>query len=348
METEMHCLNCLNPLGQEDRYCYHCGQRIEPLRPKFSELVVDVLRNTYSFDSRTWRTLRLLVMPARLTTAYFEGRREQFINPVRLFLFGVIVHLAIINFFISPAFLGPDQMDKQASKTLNALSVGIETSKEQKRKLETSSSVSQDRLAAIDSLIVDLQQRFDSINSEGQLRLGLQWISDKPIILTQYDRAFSSADSIIQKNNIRGFAGKLIINQLLKLDRNPRSFGSFLVGRISWLIFLLMPLLSVVMWFLYLRRHHFFVEHLIFTVHYHVFGFLMVSLGIILDYFTGVQLIPVSLLGTLLYIYLGMLHFYGQNRTKTFFKFVMLMSAYFWIAVFVTVILLIAGFLLFN
>jgi hypothetical protein len=214
--------------------------------------------------------------------------------------------------------------------------------------LEATPIENQAEIVATDSLINHLQQRFDSINSEGKLRLGLPWISKKPIILTQYERAFSSPDSIILKNNIRGFAGKLIINQLLKLDRNPRSFGSFLVGRLSWLIFLLMPLLSLVMWLLYLRRHHFFVEHLIFTVHYHVFGFLMVSLGIIINFISSVQLIPIFLLSTLLYIYLGMVHFYGQSRTKTLLKFVVLLIAYFWIAVFVSIVMLILGFLIFN
>lgn len=348
MEPETHCYNCQQILTTDSRFCRQCGQKLEPLRPRFGELVGDVFRNTYSFDSRIWRTLRMILHPGRLTQAYFEGKREQFIHPVRLFLFAVIIHLAVINFFITPTTFGPEQLDNTRGSTLVSIQQSIQFAQTFRESIQKDSSTNPSLLIATDSLIQSFRFQFDSLNAEGKLSLGIPWLFAKPVVLTPYEREVITADSICRKNDVTSFSGKLFINQVLKLYRSPNHFGSYLAGRLSWLIFLLMPSLAFILYLLYIRRKCYFVEHLIFTVHYHVFAFLLVSLGIGFNYLTKIQITPVFFLGVLVYIYLAMYNFYKQGPFKTFIKYVLMLIAYFWVALFSSALLLITGFILFS
>jgi hypothetical protein len=103
------------------------------------------------------------------------------------------------------------------------------------------------------------------------------------------------------------------------------------------MMFIFLPLLAVVNKLLYLRSRRYYVEHLLFFVHLHVFLFLALSAILVGNSLFalvpgGVQppkiVSTVLVLGLFAYTYLSLRRVYGQGRFKTFIKFGILMFAY--------------------
>jgi len=80
------CTNCGHALV--DVYCARCGEK----QPHHHDLTVghfahELFHELAHVDSKVFRTLRdLVVRPGELTAAYFEGRKQRYIAPLRLFL----------------------------------------------------------------------------------------------------------------------------------------------------------------------------------------------------------------------------------------------------------------------
>lgn len=68
-------------------FCVTCGQKHDDLRRSIFKLARDFVEDTFSFDSRMWRTLGSLAFaPGRVPNAYSHGKRSRYTPPVRLFL----------------------------------------------------------------------------------------------------------------------------------------------------------------------------------------------------------------------------------------------------------------------
>lgn len=78
-------------------YCSECGERA--LRAdEFSvrRLVVDALRDAAAFDSKLWRSFRLLIArPGELTRRYMSGQRVGLVGPVQLFLTCNLIYFVV-------------------------------------------------------------------------------------------------------------------------------------------------------------------------------------------------------------------------------------------------------------
>ncbi|MCB9169193.1 MAG: DUF3667 domain-containing protein [Flavobacteriales bacterium] len=87
----------------DDRYCRQCGQdRRERVMP-FTEVLLDVLRDSFSFDSRFLHSLPLLLFrPGMLTRAFMAGQRARYIPAVRLYVFSSIIAFAVTSFGGTP------------------------------------------------------------------------------------------------------------------------------------------------------------------------------------------------------------------------------------------------------
>ena len=116
-----------------------------------------------------------------------------------------------------------------------------------------------------------------------------------------------------------------------------KSFGDLLLDNIPVALIVLLPLMAFVLKVLYPLSRRYFVEHLLFVIHYHAFFFLILTLQILFARFAALIHIP-ELLATLtivatslyipVYLYMAMRHVYGQGRLLTFVKFLVLVAAY--------------------
>ncbi|MGI9246327.1 MAG: hypothetical protein ACR2I8_06460, partial [Steroidobacteraceae bacterium] len=128
-----------------------------------------------------------------------------------------------------------------------------------------------------------------------------------------------------------------------RIVSDSRSFGRALYENIPKMMFIFLPLIAVVMFVLYLGSGRYYVEHLLFFVHFHAFFFLGGTLLVLLD--RGADLLDGRALGGALrfaegvtsvafvlyvpyYLYRAMRSVYGQGRLVTLLKYSLLGVGY--------------------
>jgi len=99
--TDKHCENCQQPLTGS--FCSQCGQEDKSSLKYFWVVILHLLDDIFSFDSRASRTVwPLIARPGFLTNEYIAGKRVHYVPPLRLYLFISII------FFISLKFTSTD------------------------------------------------------------------------------------------------------------------------------------------------------------------------------------------------------------------------------------------------
>jgi hypothetical protein len=97
-------------------------------------------------------------------------------------------------------------------------------------------------------------------------------------------------------------------------------------------LFILLPALALVMKAMYWRQRHYYVEHLLFFLHNHAFGFLVFALLILTARFVppaiGKWLTIIVWLYVPYYLFVSMRRVYGQGRLLTFAKLAVLSITY--------------------
>lgn len=97
--AETICENCHQPLNGP--FCSKCGQSTDSTLKYFWVVILHLLDDIFSFDSRASRTVwPLMLRPAFLTKEYFSGRRVHYVPPLRLYLFISIVFFISLKFMI--------------------------------------------------------------------------------------------------------------------------------------------------------------------------------------------------------------------------------------------------------
>ena len=95
MDNNIKCKNC----GCEkiEKFCPECGQSFQELNPSLFDVIKLLLGDFFSFDSKIYKTLKLLLFkPGFLSKEYILGKRARYVYPSRLYIF-----LSIICFMYS-------------------------------------------------------------------------------------------------------------------------------------------------------------------------------------------------------------------------------------------------------
>jgi hypothetical protein len=87
------CLNCSAPL--HGAFCGACGQRAVPPDPTVRELAGDAWNELTGYDGRFMATLRGVMRPGFLTREYLNGRRRNYLPPVRVYLVVSVLYFVI-------------------------------------------------------------------------------------------------------------------------------------------------------------------------------------------------------------------------------------------------------------
>ena len=319
------CLNCGSRL--RGQYCGICGQRARSRLISLWELVSDAFGDLLELDSRLWRTLiPLLRRPGRLTRDYLEGRRARYMPPFRTYLV-----LSLIFFVV--AFFDPRD-------DLSLLfEPAPEPTAEQQAEIEAQAAAAKqevlDELAA-EGIIVgndvsedDVAEPADEINDGFNIQ-----IDDET-----GDCNIEGADlEDLPEWFKRRFTPERIKEVCEKVTADGgKSFGDLLLDNIPVALIVLLPLMALVLKVLYPLSRRYFVEHLLFVIHYHAFFFLILILQILFARCAALIRIPdpapilVIVAASFyipVYLFVAMRHVYGQGRFLTFLKYVALVVAY--------------------
>ena len=102
-----------------------------------------------------------------------------------------------------------------------------------------------------------------------------------------------------------------------------------ILHNIPKLMFFLLPVFALLLKLLYVRKKVYFVDHAIFTLHYHSFIFLLLTLVMLPGlFFTIPYLYPLTFLLILVYLLVALKNVFRQSWSKTSLKFTMLVLLY--------------------
>lgn len=122
-----------------------------------------------------------------------------------------------------------------------------------------------------------------------------------------------------------------LVGGLKKVWLDPKLLNVVLADWIPKLMFLMLPLFAVILKIVYIRRKKYYIEHLVFSMHYHAFLFLLFTIMLLLYHFVPVShsYLPYLLWYVPIYLFVALWTVYGQGPIKTFFKGLFLNFTYF-------------------
>lgn len=107
------CLNCENPLSEEDNFCPQCGQVNDIKKISLKQYFSVYFDDFFSFDNRLFNTiLPLIFKPGSVTKNYVAGKRMSYMNPFQLYL-----HITILFFLVISVFKTLDQFKPGGEKS---------------------------------------------------------------------------------------------------------------------------------------------------------------------------------------------------------------------------------------
>lgn len=137
------CANCSAQLAGP--YCHQCGQ-MGHVHRSLLHLLEELIHGIFHFDTKSWRTLPLLIArPGLLTRRYIDGQRTRYVSPLALFLFSVF-----LMFFVFSAVTGsdPNSRARSAAKLEQSRKeLSSEVEGEQKRVVEAEAKMGRAKTA---------------------------------------------------------------------------------------------------------------------------------------------------------------------------------------------------------
>lgn len=342
MEPIESCLNCGTVL--RGQYCGECGQRARSRLISIWELTQEAFGDLLELDSRLWRTLiPLAVRPGKLTRDYLEGRRARFMPPFR-------TYLVLSIFFFLIAFFDPrEDLGILFEPQDETAAVQEDPATEETAGQADEPTADEVREEVLNELIDEgvLAEDLRTLPDEGEVAPGDEPEEPSGFNITIDSDGDAVSDSDCEDVDIGEMppwlASRLTPERLTVVCErviadDGRAFFGKLLDNVPAGLFILLPLMALILKILYPLSKRFYVEHLLFVVHFHAFVFLILMLQILFNRLvsaislpeavTGISVFAVSLYIPI-YLYKAMRRVYGQGHFMTTVKFIVLLGAYF-------------------
>lgn len=238
------CPNCKVSLNKNVNFCHNCGQENHEKRASVKMLINDFSQDYFTFDSKLFRSLKpLLFKPGFLTLEFINGKRMNYIKPIRLYLFISFIYFLTSSILSDKSdFISFDPEQELKSTTTKITNGKGEVTfegpteeykeKQKKRKKE---------------LLLDLKEaKKEKKTFEA--------------FLIKQELKFASEKSQDKLNNV--------------MDKNIPLF-----------LFFTIPILALILFLLFYKPYHYYVDHLIFALHYQSFIFIFLLFFELAHYF---------------------------------------------------------------
>ena len=191
---------------------------------------------------------------------------------------------------------------------------------------------------------------FDSISK----RKGMNAFSDKVdffVHMIKKDTLFSF-DQAKEKYTIEStMSNKMAFNSsnnFLTIMQRPSIFLKSTISKLPFVIFFFMPLFTIFIWLVYIRKKYTYTDHLIFSFHNQSLLFILLILSLLIDMVFNISSAWVFILVFSIYLYKAMRRFYGQGRFKTIVKYLFLNTTFLILALFMAVLLFTGSVFIYN
>ena len=330
LRKENDCLNC----GAEVQgpYCHNCGQENIVPHETFWNMVKHFFYDITHFDSKFFDTLKdLLFRPGYLPKEFVSGRRASYLNPIKMYVFTSAVFFLIFFSFFNNSANKKNDLDELLTKD----DILKEIESVEKNIRNDSTNVKWVKMLQVLKDTARALKKSDLIANQEDFNLigmGLEGYKN----INQYDSVQSSLPMDKRDNWIK----KILIKKGIGINEKYRDdpmngFTKLKDGflhKLPYLLFISLPLFALFLKLVYIRRKEFYYfDHGIFSIHHYIFTFILLLL--VFTFQMIADLLNSELLNFIagflffsggFYLYKGMRKFYGQRRTKTVIKFILL------------------------
>ncbi|MFC1569173.1 DUF3667 domain-containing protein [bacterium] len=293
------CLNCKERIDLSN-YCPNCGQENRDRQITVRQMIRDFLGDYFTFDSKFLHSIvPLITKPGHLTKEYIAGRRIRYISPFRLYIFTTFIFFFILM---------------------------LNSKLDQKR---IDQVIANESVIANDSLLIVLD-KYNFAIPKSIIENIYQEI-DTTYVLTlreHYNRKrsrFTFANDQSGDSKLRQYLHKKgkYLNNLG--EHGWTIFLKEMIIQIPKVVFFILPIFAFFLKLLYIRHKQYYIEHFIFTLHFHTFVFISLIIPVI--YPKWFVIAPVILI-VYIYLLLAMRLFYEQSFLKTWIKTHLLLFLY--------------------
>ena len=348
------CLNCETALDISEKYCHQCGQLNSTKKITVKDFFEEFLSNFYAYDSRLRNSIiSIFTKPGILALEYNQGKRHKYANPFRFFLSISIVLFITFSFtenVTKPNTNGSKKTEQEKveeqikdSIVLNASNSGKLAKDIVKKISENKIEYSKDSIYTKDFIDKNISQNTDpfvyTITSFRNFHLKHPEKSEEETLKELgYENNFKN--SIIYRKSI----------QFKSNNINEELFDYF-YDKLPFLIFLSLPLLTIMFWMVFYSKKINYTEHLVFSYTFFSFIFLCMIIFNLIEIFNeNVSVFFVSMSFVMLfpiYFYKSLRNFYKQSRWKTILKFIILNPLFFIFLTLAVLIMMVLGIMLF-
>jgi len=341
-ENKNICLNCNTAFAKGAKYCSTCSQKTRSGKVTVREYLAEFFNEVFNLNSKLFKTLGALLIPGKLTKEYFLGKRKSYAPPIRLFLVMLII------------FFGVESYMESMKIEDNVLEFGTRKKARQEMidRVDNISIEVKEKYANRDTDLIDtLNVWFKDMNYSRKTHSFVKYNHKKgeleSVEIPVQDITSLSEEEFNTKYGFHSGLNQFLSKQRRKLALDISSFGRFVVGSMTWLAFLLLPLLAGLFKLFYRKQDFYFVEHLVFLFHVHSFTFflaLFIWLGTS-NNLTGLNIILV--VAIMLYWLFSLKNVYQESWGKTIFKSGLILFSYLITFVVLMLIFIFLSFLLF-
>jgi hypothetical protein len=266
-----HCENCGTPLT--GHWCAKCGQPAIDYRRSFRHVIADVLDSFLNWDSKFFATIELLITrPWRLTNEFLSGKRVRYLHPARLYLLASILFFFAVTYWVKSAHLDPKRLTPEARAEITADLEKKNLTPEQRANVEKALKILPPEAASkIEQAIKRKETLTETPKTEDA--------PDEEPEAKKPDGAlaeFENTDS--PPNRFEKWIEGRAKEKLGEHGTNLQLFLITMISNVPYMVLCCIPLFAFVLKILYLRKHVFYIDHLVYALHIHTFAYLAIML----------------------------------------------------------------------
>lgn len=277
------------------KFCGECGQKAHLHKDSFIHMVGHFIGDYFHYDGKFWITVKtLFTKPGLITLEYINGKRVKYLNPIQLYIF--VTTLFFFLFF----------------------SIVNDTNKEAITEKEKSTQVEEKPINGI---------QFNN-KSDAQIGFGNYTPIEKTV--EEYDSVQNSLPNEKKHNAFRRF----LSHKSYRLNNSDYNFNKSFMKNIPKLFFILLPFFAFVLYILNYRKKYFYIDHIIFSIHFHSIVFIIALISLSLSRISNSETFNeiesmILFFGVIIYLFISLKKVYASNYLKTFIKQIILLIAYF-------------------
>jgi len=288
---ENDCLNCGTEL--QGHFCHVCGQENLKIKEPFWHFLGHSISHYFHFDEKFFNTLvPLLTKPGELTLAYLAGKRTKYLQPISMYIFVSIVYFLVVPHLQHKA--EKDDVDNKVVVNTGTNTANADSIKKAKDAIMAAPMPEKARKAALkgfDRAIAKAQNKgfenlpfkrqtvlLDSLNKELKQHPNdslkdvvddyMDWHIQKED--STYD-AYLKRQSRLQADDRDGFYDRFKKRRDIEIKQRTNkdwSMDKEIEHYQPKLYFILMPLFAFFLMLNFRKNHRYYVEHIVFTIHF--------------------------------------------------------------------------------